>query len=93
MNHFKDGYAAIANTAGIGNNILIARLQAAATELQTLFDNLTQVQSRCSELLEEKRNLASVLRLLNDLHALECSVAEPACGNCVRCRAKALVAE
>lgn len=87
------GYADLAITDGIGRNILEARLREAARELQTLFDNLTSCQARGTALLEEKRNLAGMLRLLNDLHALECSVAEPACGDCVRCRAKALITQ
>jgi hypothetical protein len=88
--HFKNGYAAIADCKGIGNNILIARLGAAAKELCVLFESLTNCQARCTEILLEKRELAAALRLLNDVHALDC-VAEPACGDCVRCRARALV--
>jgi hypothetical protein len=89
---FKDGYAAIAKVDGIGRNILEARLRAAAVELQTLFNNLTTTQKRGTELLEENRQLRAVLRLLADMRALDCSVSEPACGQCVRCRAKALIA-
>lgn len=85
------GYAAIADCNGQGRNILVARLKAAAFELQTMFDNLTATQTRCTALLLDKRELVTALRLLNDLRALECSVSEPACGDCVRCRAKALV--
>jgi len=88
--HFEQGYAEVAKTDGIGCNILEARLLACAKELKLLFDALTTVQQRCTEILLEKRELALALRLLNDIKALECSVSSPACKTCVRCRARAL---
>ena len=89
-NDTEVGYAGYAQTDGIGRNVLEARLREASRELITMFQNLSSVQSRCTELLLEKRELALALRLLADLRVLECSVSSPACGTCVRCRAKAL---
>jgi hypothetical protein len=50
-------YDELAYVEGDGRNVLEAKLRAAVRELKLLNDNLTSVQSRCTELFEENRAL------------------------------------
>jgi hypothetical protein len=90
-------YDELAKCDGVPRAVLEGRLRWAAKECKALDSNLANVQQRCTELVLEKRELVaknealvSALLLLRDVRALEC-VGLPACGDCVRCRAKALV--
>lgn len=86
------GYDDIAKCDGVGRNVLVQRLQAAAKELKTLFANLTACQIDNTRLVHQRRMYKDMLILLSEVKALECA-AEPACGVCARCLAKALVVD